>query len=125
MKKAGRKYPDRLADSCKHLSVNQMAAGLRLSWCIIDFFSCLQLLKHTVLNVTSLAGRRTWCPTNLQHLCCKALIKKIRKIPIFIRSSTNAINEEQHSKYTKLWCLSDDTVSFFLVPCEYIRFQAI
>ena len=33
-----RKYPDRLADSCKCLSVNQMAAGSRLSWCIMDFF---------------------------------------------------------------------------------------
>jgi len=43
MKKAGRKYPDRLADSCKRLSVNQMAAGSRMSWCIMDFFSCLQL----------------------------------------------------------------------------------
>jgi len=31
MKKAGRKYPDRLADPCKHLSVNRMAAGSRMS----------------------------------------------------------------------------------------------
>ena len=74
MKKAVRKYPDRLADSCKHLSVNWMAVGSRLSWCIMDFFSCLQLFKHTVLNLTSLVGCRTWCPTDLQHLCCKALI---------------------------------------------------
>ena len=49
-KKAGRKYPDRRADSCKHSSVNRMAAGSRLSWCIMDFFSCLQLFKHTVLT---------------------------------------------------------------------------
>ena len=26
-----------------------------------------------------LAGCRTWCPTDLQHLCCKALINKINK----------------------------------------------
>ena len=80
-KKAGRKYPDHLADSCKSSSVNWMAAGSRLSWCIMIFFSCQQLFKHTVLNLTSLAGCRTWCPTdlqpgstNLQQLCCKALI---------------------------------------------------
>ena len=24
-----------------------------------------------------LAGCRTWCPTNLQHLCCEALINKL------------------------------------------------
>jgi len=30
MKEAGRKHPDRLADSCKRLSVNWMAAGSRL-----------------------------------------------------------------------------------------------
>jgi len=30
--------------------VNWMAAGSRLSWCIMDFFSCLQLFKHTVLT---------------------------------------------------------------------------
>ena len=58
MKKAGRKYLDRLSDSCKWSSVNWMAAGLRLSWCIMDYFSCLQLFKHTVLNLTSLAGCR-------------------------------------------------------------------
>ena len=48
-----------------------------LSWCIMDFFSCLKLFKHTVQSLTSLVGCRTWCPTDLQHLCCKALIKKI------------------------------------------------
>ena len=35
------------------------------------FFSCLQLFKCTVLNSMSLAGCRTWCPPDLQHLCCK------------------------------------------------------
>jgi len=29
-------------------------------------------------NLTSIAGCRTWCPTDLQHLCCKALINKIK-----------------------------------------------
>ena len=74
--KCRRKYPDHLADSCKRSSVNRMAADLRLSWCIMDFFSCLQLFKHTFLNSMFLAGCRTWCPTHLQHLCCKALTNK-------------------------------------------------
>ena len=48
MKKARRKYPDRLADSCKRSSVNWMAAGSRLSWCIMDFlFIYLLALQHT------------------------------------------------------------------------------
>ena len=38
------------------------------------FFSCLQLLEHTVLNLTSFAGCRTWCPTDFHNLYCKALI---------------------------------------------------
>ena len=29
-----------------------------------------------------LAGCRAWCPTDLPHLCCKALINKINMIPI-------------------------------------------
>ena len=41
------------------------------------FFSCPQLFKLTVLNLTSLAGCRTWCPTRLQHFCCKALINDL------------------------------------------------
>ena len=45
----GRKHPDHLADSCKRLSINQIATGLRLSWCIMDFFSCLQLFKYTLI----------------------------------------------------------------------------
>ena len=35
--KTGRKYPDRLAGSCKHSNVNWMVSGSRLSWCIMDF----------------------------------------------------------------------------------------
>ena len=43
MKSAGRKHPDCLTDSCKHSSVNRMAAGLRLSrynhgFCFFHFF---------------------------------------------------------------------------------------
>jgi len=30
-----------------------------------------------ILNLTSLAGCRTWCPTDLQLLCCKALINQL------------------------------------------------
>ena len=42
---AGRKHPDCLADSCKRLSVNQMAADLRLSRCNHGFFTFLQLFQ--------------------------------------------------------------------------------
>ena len=56
---------------CKRSSVNCMAAGSRLSWCIMDF-SPVCNFSNTVLNSTSLAGCRTWCPTDLQHLYCKA-----------------------------------------------------
>ena len=74
MKKAGRKCPDRLADSCKCLSVNQMAAGLRLSRCIMDFFllpATFQTFcpKFSLFSSVSLAGCKTWCPTDLQHFC--------------------------------------------------------
>ena len=64
------------AEIIAFLQKYRMAAGSRLSWCIMDFFSRLQLFNHTVLNSTSLAGCRTWCPTDLQHLCCKVLINK-------------------------------------------------
>ena len=76
-------YSDRLADFCKRSSVNRMAAGSRLSWCIMDFFSCLQLFKHTVLTY-HLSRLWTWCPTDLQHLCCKALINKYLPFTSFI-----------------------------------------
>ena len=74
--KSREKYLDRLADSSKCSNINRMVAGSRLSWCIMDFISCLQLFKHTFLNSMSLASCRTWCPTDLQHFCCKALINK-------------------------------------------------
>ena len=37
-------------------------------------------------NLPSLAGCRTWCPTDLQDLCCKALINK-NKINTWVISS--------------------------------------
>ena len=39
----GKKHPDCLADSCKQMSVYQMAAGLRLSRCNHGFSSFLNL----------------------------------------------------------------------------------
>jgi len=47
MKKAGRKYLDHLVDASKRLSVNWMAAGLTLSWHIMDFVSCLYATFQT------------------------------------------------------------------------------
>jgi len=61
----------RLAVFIKRLSVNRMAAGsLGASW--IFFLSAT--FQTYCPNLTSLAG---WCPTDLQHLCCKALINKL------------------------------------------------
>ena len=108
LQKAGSKYPDHLADSCKRSSVNWMAAGLRLSWCIMDFFSCLQLFKHTVQSSTSLAGCRTWCPTDLQHLCCKALMNKNKNINFWVPQSANI--KKTHFKY------------FYTFPCNSMHF---
>ena len=70
--------------------------GLRLSWYIMDFFSCLQLFKHTVLNLTSLAGGRTWCPIDLQHLCCKALINKESIATRFLKKRLNLPRSVTH-----------------------------
>ena len=127
MKKAGRKYPNRLADSCRRSSVNQMAAGLGLSWCIMDFFSCLQIFKHTDLNSTSLAGCRTWCPTDLQHLCCKALINKNVHI-LFYRIFKVGSHKDfliailldlkywsQHKKY---WVYYNDSIFLANITCS-------
>jgi len=79
-----------------------------------DFFSCLQLFKHTVQSSTSLAGCRTWCPTDLQPLSCKALINKIknkRKVVKFWEphdlSSQARSHMETHTKLMiMLACLS-------------------
>ena len=44
-------------------------------------------------NLTSLAGCRTWCPTDLQHLCCKALVNnKINKKHFTERFKDSVIN---------------------------------
>ena len=47
MKLTRRKHPDRLADPCKHSSVNWMATGSRLPRSGHEFFSFLHLFKHT------------------------------------------------------------------------------
>jgi len=39
----------------------------------MEFFPLYNFFKHTLFNI--LTGCRTRSPTNLQHLCCKALIK--------------------------------------------------
>ena len=44
------------------------------------FSPVCNFFKHTFLNSMSLAGCRAWCPTDFQHLCCKALINKIMSI---------------------------------------------
>ena len=47
-----RKHPDRLADSCKRLSINRMAASSRLPTVgpVRDFLSLLHLFKHNFCN---------------------------------------------------------------------------
>ena len=48
MKITRKKHSDCLVDSCKHLSINQMAAGSRLLGNfgpVMDFFSFLKLFK--------------------------------------------------------------------------------
>ena len=48
MKLTRRKHPNRLVDSCKHSSINRMAAGWRLSiGTVKDFFL---LSPHTLCN---------------------------------------------------------------------------
>jgi len=49
-----------------------MAAG---SGPVMEFFLLLQLFKHTLLNIFKQAVGPGG-PTDLQHLCCKALINK-------------------------------------------------
>ena len=45
-----REKSDHLVDSCKRLSINWMAEGLRLYLGpVMEFFSFLNLLKHTLL----------------------------------------------------------------------------
>ena len=50
LKNARRKYPDRLADSCKRSSVNRMAAGSRLHVQVMDFFFFRVLFKHALCS---------------------------------------------------------------------------
>jgi len=50
LKNVRRKNPDCLADSCKHSSVNQMAAGSRLQAQVMDFFFFHFLFKHVLCS---------------------------------------------------------------------------
>jgi len=66
-----RKIPDCLVeDFCKLWSVNWMAAGSRLPRFGHGTFSDFSNTPYLI----SLPGCRTRSPTNLQHLCCEALI---------------------------------------------------
>jgi len=60
----------------EHNDSQDLLIGCRFEAVLVHhgFFSCLQLFKHTVLNSISLAGCRTWCPTDQ---CCKALINRL------------------------------------------------
>jgi len=57
-----KKYPDHLVVSCKHLSIYQMAAGLRLPRSSPEFLQFFQTCKTL-----------TGCPSDLENLCCKVL----------------------------------------------------
>jgi len=45
---------------------------VKVKWVLCYFV----IASRPVAYVESLAGCRTWCPTDLQQLCCKALINK-------------------------------------------------
>ena len=51
MKIVRRKYPDRLADSCKRLSANRMAAGSRLPRSSHGFFSSFSYFSNILSAV--------------------------------------------------------------------------
>ena len=72
-KKAGRKHPDPLADSCKLSSVNRMAAGLRLSrYNHGFFFSFLHLFQTCFsVNIFEQAVEFSVLQT-FSLLCCKS-----------------------------------------------------
>ena len=53
----------RLADSCKHSSVNQMAAGLRLPRSIHDLFSSFSYFSNILSEVNINIFSGTMCPT--------------------------------------------------------------
>jgi len=79
MKIARSKIPDRLVDFCKRSSVNRMAAGSRLPRSSHGIFSPSPTFSNTPYLTSLNRLYRTRSPTDLQHLCCKALIKKIIK----------------------------------------------
>jgi len=77
-------------------SVNRMAAGSRLPRSSHGIFSFVQLFSNTSY-LTSLTGCRTRSPTDLQYLCCKALI--IKSQSDFERAYL--FNEYFHSIFTQ------------------------
>ena len=79
MKLTRRKYPNCLEDS-KRSSVNWMAAGSRLSRSSHGFF----LLCTTFQTYLIYTFNQTRCPTDFQHLYCKALINKQISIQLIV-----------------------------------------
>ena len=67
----------------------------------------LQLFKHTILNSTSLAGCGIWCPTDLQHFCCKTLINKKLINKYFMRDKVVDFPKSGHKL---LLCIHSNTV---------------
>jgi len=82
---------------CSVKSCNKLAAGSVHH----GFFLLSATFQTYCPNLTSLTGCRTWCPTDLQHLCCKALINKINKIRtnyIFLVLYKNSICDQVWQK---------------------------
>jgi len=81
-------------------------------------FTCLCVLLSVHSNgqvkLPSLAGCRTWCPTDLQHLCCKALINKLKNK--FMRHKNRLLQHHviKWHKLFKLWKCSDCVVLTWL-----------
>ena len=97
LKKIRRKHPDRLADPCKHLSVNRMAAGSRLqvqSWIFssLTYFSnilCavnLKVLGLLVYRLCLLPDTFNQSYTNAVHFVCKIRVFTITGMDKFFFS---------------------------------------
>jgi len=70
----------------KRSSVNRMAAGSRVPRSSHGIFSPSPTFQTQHLKT----GCRTRSPTDLQHLCCKALINKIKKL---VREAIEAVRK--------------------------------
>ena len=55
-------------------TMNNGDSQIKETWTDYGFFLLSATFQTYCPNLPSLAGCRTWCPTDLQHLCCKALI---------------------------------------------------